>query len=193
MRKATFGIVLAAVILFVPSVCMASPVTYTYTGNPYADFGGIACPPHCSLSGSFTVSASIGDNFDGSITPTSFSFTDGSLTISNSNLASGFFLIITNSVGQITGWGIDVVTNNNDGTQNFLITGTANLLALTTDQTILDSISGVSLGPFAENFNDPGTWTSSSVSGTTPEPSSLLLLGTGLLGLGPFIRHRLAS
>jgi hypothetical protein len=38
--------------------------TYTYTGNPFTAFSGTdACPPVCSLSGSFTVATPLGDNF----------------------------------------------------------------------------------------------------------------------------------
>jgi PEP-CTERM motif len=50
-----------------------------------------------------------------------------------------------------------------------------------------------SLDPNFSFFSDSGTTTLSPPSSPTPEPSSLFLLGTGLLGLGPVLRRRIKS
>jgi hypothetical protein len=53
----------------------ADEITYTYTGNQFNNFGGGAtCPLECNISGSFTISAPLGSNFDGYFVPNSFSF-----------------------------------------------------------------------------------------------------------------------
>jgi hypothetical protein len=143
---------------------------YTYTGNPFTDSVGDTCPTTCFISGSFTLSTAIGpDNTVYSITPESWSFTDGTFTINPSN--SSLFVgneFSTNGSGDIDQW-------------NFHVIGFFGFTTFT-------SISqGPSMGdytfaadPFSYAYNsNPGTWAVS----TVPEPSELLLVCLGLIGL----------
>jgi len=175
-----------------PSLRAGPITTYTYTGSAFTVFGGTdvgACPPECNLSGSFTVSNPLaGGLTNAAITPTSFMFTDGSTAVLTNTNTTGTgdeasFQITTNGAGVIIAWDINLED---------------------VSVALMESYNGNCSGtPFDESWNAPltgfnnfaqwqgtggcpsgGTWVSSNPSTTTPEPTTLMTLSTGLLGLG---------
>lgn len=177
MKKLLCGIALTAFAALLCTPAFAGPATYSYTGNPYNFFYDTPCPPSCGLSGWFSVSSPLGDNFNGGVTPTNYYFSDGGIFVSPLNAVETQFFVVTNASGAITEWSITLFQVDD------VFLSTYNGPLGSEDETFY-------VGTWASISGDPGTWSST---GTTPEPSSLLLLATGLLGLGPFIRRSLAK
>lgn len=86
--------------------------------------------------------------------------------------------------GVITGGGFDIYQANGIDDQLYI-----NSNCCGSSTSFFDIGSNDSLYVWNDNGIGPDGVTFTLVSSTTPEPSSLLLLGTGLLGLGPFIRR----
>lgn len=177
--------------------------TYAYLGNPFTNFTGVVgcsqpstgqiSSDTCAISGSFSVAAPLAANlFDAQIIPTNWQFTDGFYVwnpgpINSIFTGSGTFVITTDASGDITNWAISLVLSgtNPQNTPEDLILFTNNGEDFTEAKLI-----GVGVFDEAENAGMPGTWSASTTSPpATPEPGSLLLLGTGLLPLAPFFRR----
>ncbi|HZL25555.1 MAG TPA: PEP-CTERM sorting domain-containing protein [Acidobacteriaceae bacterium] len=173
--------------------------TYTYTGNPFTT-ADAPFTTSDSISGFFTTSSPIAPNtgnfssgpFGPSVTGvpildlTSFSFSDGVDTITNTSpdVASPILNFATDGSGNIIAWELDISlfsgTDMNSRYENpagFGFNGNDGAL-----DAISDSASNSHPGIWALTAGGPSI---------VPEPSSLILLSTGVLGLFGAGRRRL--
>lgn len=175
-------------------------------------YGTYSCPPECSITGSFTVAQALPSGVlmsVGAVPPSqqlvlaSFRFTDGNTVWNNANSTASEFTFETTSMGGVAQWVISL--SQDSGSLHYALFTTACFLPSSTscalpdnppeDDTYLTNSTPNNPNPesFAANFFSPGAWTvTQTISPPTPipEPSSLILLGSGLLTLAAALRAR---
>jgi PEP-CTERM motif len=207
------SLILSAALLLILPILARADTMYTYTGNAFnigvsdsnADPNGPVLAPFTtsdSISGWFTVASPLASNIAYSplnaITVTGYSFSDGIDTFSSAIEPASYtqFIIQTDASGAIDQWRIVLQGGalNTQGEDNNLLTRNISgpYGTTTTDN------GNIALYPagFVEAYNvdTPGTWTDNAPSpSSVPEPSSLILLSTGALGLAASLRRRLAA
>ena len=158
--------------------------TYYYAGTSF-DFAEGPYTAQNRVTGYFTFSDPLPPNESVAtgygIIPASFSFTDGFQTINNADATyASFAPVSTNAEGDIVSYSIDVES-------------TAGLIFATNTESISNAYS---IGDVESGFGEsdtPGTLTLGSPASVTPEPSSLLLFGTGVFGFAGVLTRRLVT
>lgn len=172
MKKIVLGTMIVVCAMLCCSFSASADEVYQYSGDFLYSIHG---PTGLTVDVWMDLAAPLGDNFSGNVTPIGWNVGDLHLNQSNAFPGSVTFFFQTNSSGQIVGW--NVGASDSDGAF-----GTYNLDGFAGDSLVsYDAFVGFS------NVDDPGTWTST----VSPEPATLVLLATGMLGLGAAVRmHR---
>lgn len=197
------AILLSAVLLSLglSSTLRADTYTYSYTGNPFGYDGSFGEHGLTGVQGSITLSAPLAADTTTILTLASlggtiesYSFTDGYAVWDTANYAavspysaaSSQFTVTTND-NTIVAWDVDIYgTSVNYSTPGEITTCTS-----CNAGTPLDSTNVYANYDAYSIPSTPGTWSVTDSITNTPEPSSLLMLSGGLIGLG-FLRRRLA-
>jgi hypothetical protein len=135
----------------------------------------------CNISGSFTLASPLATNLPfGAITPAAFSFTDGSVTVTEGASEGGRFEVATDSGGNISFWEIALGSGQPFGP------GVCTSLDTVRDPVGTPQDNSLSVSCSSEAFigtalvnSNPGSWSSS----TVPEPGTHILFVIGLLGI----------
>jgi hypothetical protein len=167
---------------------------YTYSGNPLAESGGLACASGCSITATLTFAQPLGANFSGVVVPSSFVLADGSASpLYSSQAYSSTFILVTDSSGNIVNWEIYAVGSTQPPGdvvfETFNLVGDTPLCngACIQDEVIHYFSSDDYIPLVGFSYDAAGSWTSSDPLGTdpsdAPEPSGLSLLGVEIIGL----------
>ena len=188
---------LSAALLFgsLPLIARAD-VTYTYTGNPFTYFDGSVYAPGDYVHGSFTFDTPSEPNIDPGFTTyldtdlVDYSVTDGVYTYNpaNNDGESGLLMEV-DARGNVVLWtffldsaaGYTAVSNNTEPYPYFFAEDFGELNAPNATPPVFS---------FGEVDNNPGTWSGPNPTTPTPEPSTLVMICTGMMGAGGVLRRR---
>ncbi len=186
MRKILGSLAVMAALAVAPSVLHATPITgqFSITGASVTDNGSsltfipdsIVVGAANTITGSFNSLLTAGET--GTITQ----------VINYNPYAAGSGVItLTNTDGTIVTYTLDTLTAQVVGGNFTLFTGTG---ILSTNAAGFDNTDGTLL--FSTQGNGTVTFSATTNASPVPEPSTLAMLGTGLVGLAGVVKRRLA-